>query len=96
VIIDNLNAMGVSVTPNKTDAPLVVDADTVLSFTIPVKSLQTIARRRGQIPQFRCAVKLPQLPPGYLLNRAKLLPAFAVIKSLRLLTAKRFDHKSRL
>jgi len=43
VIIHNLHVVGIAVAPLKTDAPLVIDADAVLPFSIALQRLQVIA-----------------------------------------------------
>src|SRR6202158_731805 len=41
VVVHNLDFIGVSIPPRKADAPLIVDADAVLTFAIPLQALQT-------------------------------------------------------
>ena len=48
MIIDNFNIVDVPVAPSKTDTPLPVDANAVLTFTVPVQSFKMIARRNPQ------------------------------------------------
>jgi len=43
VIVDNLDVVGVAVSPAETDAPLVVNPDAVLTRTIPAQLLEPIA-----------------------------------------------------
>jgi hypothetical protein len=45
VIIDDLDAKGVAVTPSETDPPLFVDPDAVLALSITFKSLELIRAR---------------------------------------------------
>jgi len=49
VMIDDLNLVGVSVSPNETETPLVVDPYAMLPPSLSVQGFQTIPRRRGQI-----------------------------------------------
>src|SRR5262249_1785526 len=42
MIVDDLDIVGVAVTPAEADAPLVVDSDAVLPFAIPGEPLQPI------------------------------------------------------
>jgi hypothetical protein len=42
VIVDNFNVTG-AVIPNKTNSPLIVDADAVLSLSIALQSLKPVA-----------------------------------------------------
>jgi len=45
MIIDNLNVMGSTVTPNEADALLVVDPKTMLALSIIFEGFEPIARR---------------------------------------------------
>jgi hypothetical protein len=54
VIIDDLNVVRISVTPDKTDTPLVVDAYTVRPGAIALEQFQLIARRYAKILQLPC------------------------------------------
>jgi hypothetical protein len=51
-----------TVTPFKTDSPLIVDPYTPLSFTVPAQFLQSISRGYSQIVQFVRTVKISQFP----------------------------------
>jgi hypothetical protein len=70
VVVDNLHAVGVSFPPNKTDAPLIIDANVVLPFAIAVERLKVIAGRRSQVAEFHGSMQLPQLPLGDSLDGA--------------------------
>src|SRR5688572_14588171 len=64
VIVNNLNVLRSSIGPSKADAPLVIDADAVLTAAISLQLLQTIARRGAQeLKRLRC-IELDQLPRG--------------------------------
>jgi hypothetical protein len=43
MIIDDFNVVCISFSPNKTESPLLVDPDTMLSFAITVQYFQTVA-----------------------------------------------------
>jgi hypothetical protein len=49
MIVDDLNVPGFAITPHKTDPPLIVNANAILTFTVAVQSLQTIAGQYTQI-----------------------------------------------
>src|SRR5438105_15707923 len=51
VIICNLHVVGVSVAPDKTDTPLVVDAYAVLPRTVTFQLMKSVTRRHFQIHQ---------------------------------------------
>jgi len=62
MIINDFHVMSISFYPFKTDAPLVIDADTVLSFAIASQTLQSVCRRDAQIVQILRVVEHTQLP----------------------------------
>ena len=68
MVIDNLYLFGVAVAPDETDTPLLVDADTLLSFSIPFQGLEAVRRWNTKIIQRLGVVEHTQLAPGYLLN----------------------------
>jgi hypothetical protein len=43
MIVDDLNVISRAVTPNKADAPLVVDPDAVLALSVSFKGFEPIA-----------------------------------------------------
>lgn len=51
MIIHNLNLLSASVSPNEADAPLVVDANGMLTFPIPFQSFQPISGRGTKVIQ---------------------------------------------
>lgn len=71
MIVDDLDAMGVTVMPNEADTPTIVDPDAVLSSTIAFQPLQSIARRRFQILQADGSVQHIELPNRDLRDRSK-------------------------
>jgi hypothetical protein len=42
VVIDNLNRIGVAITPHETDTPLIIDPDTMLSLSRTLQCLKSI------------------------------------------------------
>ena len=61
MIIGDLNLKGVSITPNETDAILVVDPNAMLSFAIPLQGFQMVARKYGKIRKSNRCVDLHEL-----------------------------------
>jgi len=51
VVIDDFHAVGVTLNPSKTDAPLIVDPDAVLAFAIALEGFESIGRWNMQIIQ---------------------------------------------
>ena len=60
VIIHDLDVKGVPIPPSKADAPLVVDADTVLTSAIGRQFLETIAGRDPEILERGRRIELDQ------------------------------------
>jgi hypothetical protein len=59
MIIDDFHIVAMAVTPNKTDSPLVIDPNRVLSFPITSQCFPLISGRRSQNAQFSGGMKLP-------------------------------------
>lgn len=71
MIIDDLNFVGVAVPPYETDAPLIVDANTMLPFAIALQCLEAVAGRYAQILKAFCAMQIKQFTPGNPFNRSE-------------------------
>src|SRR5439155_12128267 len=56
VIVDNLDIVRVSVLPPKADAPLVVDANTVLTLSITAQRFEPIAGLDAQVLNRACSM----------------------------------------
>ena len=54
--------------PAEAEAPLVVDADAVLSRPTAFQGFQAVAGRQGQVTQFARAIELSEPPQGHALN----------------------------
>ncbi len=81
MIIDDFHFVAMAFTPSKTDSPLIVDPDRVLSFAIASQRFQLISGRRRQNTQLRRCVKLEQLPYCNPFDSPKML-AVLVMKKL--------------
>ena len=57
MVINKFNVIGVVIPPAKTDAPLFVDSDAVLSLPISFQGFQAVSRRHTKIEQTRGVVK---------------------------------------
>lgn len=71
MIVDNLNVLRSSIGPTKANAPLVIDADAMLTTAIPLEVLQTIARWGSQELESLCRIELDQLACGDFDDRAE-------------------------
>jgi hypothetical protein len=56
VIVGDLYIISVTISPDKADSVLIVDADAVLAFAISRQSFEVIAREDRQIVQLTCAM----------------------------------------
>jgi hypothetical protein len=68
MVIDNFDLVRIRVLPDETDAPLVINADTVLSGSFAFQAFEPISRRHPQILKTFRAVKTEQLAQGSPLN----------------------------
>lgn len=68
MIGDDLYIPRIAIPPNETDTPSIVDANAVLSSTVALQSLETIAGWRAQVFEPSRRINRQQLAPGSLLN----------------------------
>jgi hypothetical protein len=61
MVISDFDFVSIAVTPDKADAPLIVDANAELALAVAAECFQTIAWRRRQITKFDSNVQLAQL-----------------------------------
>jgi hypothetical protein len=92
MIIGNLDFVRSIGHPNKTDSPLIVDPDTVLSSAIPFQLLQAVSCRGHQVFEIGCAIEHRQLPFGHLSEAGKLPYHRAGEELFRLFVPKTSDH----
>jgi hypothetical protein len=65
VIIDDLNIKCVSSFKPEADAPLIIDANAVLSQPVAVQGFQPVAWRHSQVIHTTGNLQLSELSPGY-------------------------------
>jgi len=68
VVIHDLNIEGVSCPPFKTNAPLVIDPNAVLTLPVSVQGFQMVRRGNPQIVQRYRPAYHSELPKGHRLN----------------------------
>jgi len=68
MIINDFDIFCESIRPTKADAPLIIDANTVLTGTIAFERLKMIAGWNSQILKAICDFELPEFSPGNLGN----------------------------
>jgi hypothetical protein len=71
VIIDNLNINDITVRSSETDAPLIINTNTVLPGALAFKELKPIAGRTLQKRQAGCTVQLFQFTFRHVLKRTE-------------------------
>lgn len=84
MVVHNFDRIWPSIGPNKTDAVLLINPDAMLTFSIPLESLQVITGRDTQFIERSDRVKLIELPSSYSPQRLRTPSA----SSLRVLTVK--------
>ena len=62
MIIDDFNVMRVSACPAETDAPLVVDANTVLTGSITTQLLESVGWWNAEVKETGSSVEHDELP----------------------------------
>lgn len=93
MVIDDLNTLRMTISPEKADPPLVIDADAIRSFSIPFERLEPIRGRQPEIFQPDSGVNRVQLHECPLLNLSReSFHEFALKDSLSIGIAKGFDH----
>jgi len=92
MITHNLHVKRIGPSPAKTDPPLIVDADAVLSLPFPLEGLQAVPGRGSKVAQLHGAVQLAQFPARGPFNGDKAWHALALVESLGIAAAKGPDH----
>ena len=82
MVIRYLYSVGAAVLPDETDAPLVVDPDTVLANSVPFEGFRVIARWRRQVAQLFGLMDLAQLALSGTLNIRRQFPGELTAKKL--------------
>ncbi len=92
MMIHDLNIVGIATSPSKTDAPLIVDSNTVLSYTITDEFLKSIRWRNSKIFCRACCIQHQELPQCNALNCAKPPGPEPLKNPLGFLAAEALDH----
>lgn len=94
MIVHYLDVVGISTLPFKTDAPLIVNADTVLSLSVARQFFEAIRRRYVQILQDLGSVQNLKFPSSNLLDTLrKLARELAIEYSSRFSARESLDHR---
>jgi hypothetical protein len=93
VVVNDLDVKGVSVFPDETDAPLIIDPDAVLPRTVAAEPLEAVARGNQKVLERLSAVKDQQLSQCSSLDFRRKPPCpLTEEQSLGLGVAKAPDH----
>ena len=92
VVVHDLNVRGPNFSPYEADAPLVIDADAVLTLSVVFQRLQVIPRWRLQEGQCLRRLKLGELTLGNLGQRLESTWALSLVERLSVLALERLDH----
>ena len=95
MVINYLNSTRAIYRPHKTDSPLIIDANAVLSGAIALELLKTIAGRRPQIIERFSCIHHDELPEHCALKIARITPhRLAEEQPFSVLVAEALDHLS--
>jgi hypothetical protein len=94
VIIYNFHVIGISFVPGKADAPLIVNSDAVLSFSVPSQLFKPVTGRHPQALQRNGSVQHLQFDPRRPGNGTEFFYADIVKKLFRVFALEGSDHIS--
>ena len=92
MIVNNLNVVGITASPEETDPPPVINPDAVLAPAIALKRFQAVAWRSQQIPKGSSTVEIQKFPPRDSLKASKARHIQVGEQCFRFLGSKRADH----
>ena len=62
MVVDDFHIVGIASLPSKADAPLVIDANAVLTLAVALECLELVTGRGLQVREDSRAVQVQQLP----------------------------------
>ena len=93
MVIDDFDRVGMTVFPDETDAPLVVDADAVLAHPFALEGFEVIARRHTHVTQGFRGRELREFAKSDALNGGRKPPrGNALPNLLRLFVTEFLNH----
>jgi hypothetical protein len=93
MVVNYLNVVSVTVSPEETDAPPVIDADAILTPAVAFKRFQAIAWRNQQVLKGSSAVEIHQLPASNSLKGSEARLVQVGEQCFRFLGSKGSDHR---
>jgi hypothetical protein len=82
VVVDDLDAIRVTLFPFETDSPLIIDPYTVLSLTVTMQPLQLVSGRAAQVIKRFCRIEKQKPSQGHTMYSAGNLPRESPIEDL--------------
>jgi hypothetical protein len=92
IVVNYLDIVGIAVSPDKANAPSIIDADTVLTPAVAFQCFQAIPRRNQQVLQRAGAMEVQQFPTRDSLERAETRHVTIGEQRFRLLASKGANH----
>ncbi len=92
MIVDDFYFVGIAITPDKADSPLVIDSDTVLPFSASFERFNTVAWKYSKVAKRYGSGEHFELAPGNSLDGTKSPGRPEMEKGFRLLAAKALNH----
>lgn len=92
VVVHDFDLIGAIGVPDKADTPLVIDADAVLSFAVPLERFQMVAGGNPQACQFRGRLQLQKLAPRHAFDVLESGNRLAMKQRLGLNADERVNH----
>jgi len=93
MVVNNLDLVRVPVPPAETNAPLIIDANTVLTRAVSFEFLQAIARRDSQVLELLGGINETELPKHRPMEVSRKAPhGLALEEPLRVPIGKALDH----
>jgi hypothetical protein len=95
VVVDDLDVMRVPGPPSKTDSPLSVDADAVLSSTITFQLLESVRWWNAEVVECRRRIQHSELSEGNPLQvHSRSLDRLSMEEALCVLIPEALDHST--
>jgi hypothetical protein len=91
--VHDLNVVGIAASPDEADAPLVIDANTVLAPAIALEGYQLVAGRGLQVFKDASPMQIEQLPAGRALECPEAPDRHVVEQGRCVLAPERPDHE---
>jgi hypothetical protein len=93
VIVHNLDIVSIAIAPDKTDSPMVIDADAMLALAMTRELFKAIAGRNAQILQRLRVVQHRELASGDSFDALETRKPQAVEKRFRVPASERPYHR---